>query len=199
MSLDDGSMWKEYFKDRDLLFEIEKDIKRTYPTLHFFRGENEAHPEALQRILFIWSKLNPGINYVQGMNEILGPIYYTFATDPHEEDRKYAEADAFFCFTNLMSEIMNNFIKTLDKSNVGIVFQINYLSSLLKKKDPQLWSSLDSKKINPQFYSFRWLTLLLSQEFELPDVIRLWDTLFSDEQRFQFLHYVACGMLVYAS
>ena len=30
------------------------------------------------------------------------------------------EADAFFCFTNLMSEIRDNFIKTLDDSACGI-------------------------------------------------------------------------------
>ena len=37
---------------------------------------------------------------MQGMNEILGPIYYTFVTDSKESE-KYAEADAFFCFTGL--------------------------------------------------------------------------------------------------
>lgn len=130
------------------------------------------------------------------MNEILGPIYYIYATDPSEENRKNAEADSFFCFTNLMSEIMNNFIKTLDKSNVGIVHQIHQLSTLLSEKDPELWENLESKGLNPQFYSFRWLTLLLSQEFELPEILRLWDTLFSDKNRFQFLKYVACSMLM---
>lgn len=33
---------------------------------------------------------------------------------------EYAEADSFFCFTNLMSEIRDNFIKTLDDSQCGI-------------------------------------------------------------------------------
>lgn len=42
---------------------------------------SEAHWEVVERILFIYAKLNPGIAYVQGMNEIVGPIYYTFATD----------------------------------------------------------------------------------------------------------------------
>lgn len=28
------------------------------------------------RILFVYSKLNPRIKYVQGMNEILAPLYY---------------------------------------------------------------------------------------------------------------------------
>lgn len=35
-------------------------------------------------------------------------------------------------------------------------------------------------QIDPQFYAFRWITLLLSQEFPLPDVVRIWDTLLSD-------------------
>ena len=39
-----------------------------------------------------------GISYVQGMNEILGPIYYTFVTDCKQAE-EFAEADAFFCFT----------------------------------------------------------------------------------------------------
>lgn len=47
----------------------------------------EAHWEVVERILFIYAKLNPGIAYVQGMNEIVGPLYYTFATDPSSEWR----------------------------------------------------------------------------------------------------------------
>lgn len=46
---------------------------------------NEAHWEVVERILFIYAKLNPGIAYVQGMNEIVGPIYFTFATDPNSQ------------------------------------------------------------------------------------------------------------------
>lgn len=46
---------------------------------------SEAHWEVVERILFIYAKLNPGIAYVQGMNEIVGPIYYTFATDPNSQ------------------------------------------------------------------------------------------------------------------
>ena len=45
----------------------------------------EAHWEVVQRILFLYAKLNPGQSYVQGMNEIIGPIYYVFASDPNNE------------------------------------------------------------------------------------------------------------------
>jgi hypothetical protein len=48
---------------------------------------HEAHWEVVERILFVFSKLNSGQSYVQGMNEIIGPIYYTFANDPNLEWR----------------------------------------------------------------------------------------------------------------
>lgn len=76
--------------------------------------------QVIERILFVYAKLNPGINYVQGMNEILGPIYYCLASDPSEEWSVHSEADTFFCFTLLMSEIRDVFIKTLDDSDIGI-------------------------------------------------------------------------------
>lgn len=47
----------------------------------------EAHWEVVQRLLFLYAKLNPGQSYVQGMNEIIGPIYYAFACDPRADWR----------------------------------------------------------------------------------------------------------------
>ena len=38
----------------------------------------EMHADVLHRILFIYAKLNPGIKYVQGMNEVLAVLYYCF-------------------------------------------------------------------------------------------------------------------------
>lgn len=47
--------------------------------------------------------------------------------------------------------------------------------------------------------SCRWLTLLLSQEFDLPDVIRVWDSLFADADRFSYLIQVCTAMMVYVT
>ncbi|KAA8584678.1 hypothetical protein FQN60_008463 [Etheostoma spectabile] len=224
------SRWNNYFKDNEILLQIDKDVRRLYPDMAFFQrptdypcqlildpqndyetlrrrveqttlkaqtvnrnrsgvtnvsspgkafnlypsneyevlpNGSEAHWEVVERILFIYAKLNPGIAYVQGMNEIVGPIYYTFATDPNNQWK----ADTFFCFTNLMSENRDNFIKSLDDSQCGITYKMES----------------EEQNIKPQYFTFRWLTLLLSQEFLLPDVIRIWDTLFSDQDRFHFL------------
>lgn len=39
----------------------------------------------MRNILIVFAKLNPGIRYVQGMNEILAPLFYVFRNDPDEE------------------------------------------------------------------------------------------------------------------
>jgi len=38
--------------------------------------------------------------------------------------------------------------------------------------------------------------LLLSQEFEITNVMRLWDTLFADQERFKFLNYACVAMVL---
>lgn len=57
---------------------------------------------------------------VKGMNEIMGPLYYVFASDADTEWAEAAEADTYYCFQLLMSEIKDNFIKCLDTSSCGI-------------------------------------------------------------------------------
>lgn len=42
--------------------------------------------EALRNILIVFAKLNPGIRYVQGMNELLAPLFYVLKNDPDEEN-----------------------------------------------------------------------------------------------------------------
>uniref|UniRef100_A0A7S0DIS3 Rab-GAP TBC domain-containing protein n=1 Tax=Amorphochlora amoebiformis TaxID=1561963 RepID=A0A7S0DIS3_9EUKA len=157
---------------------------------------DETHHDVIQRILFIYAKLNPGVRYVQGMNEILAPIYFTFAKDTDIEFRRGAETDAFFCFANLMTEIRDRFIRSLDCTSAGIIAAVKDLNDLLAKVDRKLHAHLRKLNIDPRFYAFRWLTLLLSQEFELPDTIRLWDSLFADSHRFQHLTYCCCAMLL---
>lgn len=62
----------------------------------------DLHWESIERILFIYAKLNPGVSYVQGMNELLAPLYFVLANDEDEEHRAHSEADCFYCFTAMM-------------------------------------------------------------------------------------------------
>lgn len=68
---------------------------------------------------------------------------------------EYAEADCFFCFTALMSEIRDFFIKTLDDSEGGIKFMMAKLANMLKQKDPEVYNKLKEQELHPQYYSFR--------------------------------------------
>lgn len=156
----------------------------------------EFHWQVVERILFIYSKLNPGVKYVQGMNEIVGPLYFVFANDGDAEWAEFAEPDAYYCFQLLMSEIKDNFIKTLDNSNCGIGWAMNQFCERLHSVDSRLYDHLVTDlAIKPQFFAFRWLSLLLSQEFPLPDVITIWDAVFSSQDRISFLQWVCVAIM----
>merc|ERR1712018_33699 len=66
----------------------------------------------------------------------------------------------------------------------------------VQNMDPKVHAKLVDQDIKPQYFSFRWLTLLLSQEFALPDVLRIWDSLLSDETRSNFLIDVCTAMIL---
>ena len=86
----------------------------------------------------------------------------------------------------------------MNESEMGINGLMNRLMLKLKECDPQVWNRLKGQELEPQFYSFRysikvisfikvmklsqsmiandnfsWLTLLLSQEFNLPGINNL--------------------------
>ncbi|CAN6830125.1 hypothetical protein Bca4012_032078 [Brassica carinata] len=201
LSLGTTSLWNNFFKDTEVLEQIDRDVMRTHPDMHFFSGDSavaKSNQDALKNVLTIFAKLNPGIRYVQGMNEILAPIFYIFKNDPDKGNAAYAEADAFFCFVELMSGFRDNFCQQLDNSVVGIRYTITRLSMLLKHHDEELWRHLEvTTKINPQFYAFRWITLLLTQEFNFVESLHIWDTLLSDPEGPQeTLLRVCCAMLI---
>ncbi|KAK6161736.1 hypothetical protein DH2020_005117 [Rehmannia glutinosa] len=201
LSLGKSSIWNQFFQETEIMEQIDRDVMRTHPDIHFFSGDStfaKSNQEALRNILIVFAKLNPGIRYVQGMNEILAPLFYIFKNDPNEENAAFAEADTFFCFVELLSGFRDNFVQQLDNSVVGIRATITRLSMLLKEHDEELWRHLEmTTKVNPQFYAFRWITLLLTQEFNFADSLIIWDTLMSDPDGPQeTLLRVCCAMLV---
>lgn len=179
--------------------EIDEEYKHATNPL-----AQDYHWEAIERILFIYAKLNPGVGYVQGMNELLAPIYYVFAKDDHPESQAYAEADAFFVFTILMSDVRDHFVRSLDQdASTGINATMQRMSQRLAWVDKPLWRDLRRKDIKEQYYAFRWITVLCSQEWDLPNVIRLWDSILADRDnestssmRFEFLLDFAVAMVL---
>ena len=81
-----------------------------------------------------------------------------------------AEADCFFCFTNLMGieGVRENFVAVLDDTQWGIGSNMKRLYDLVKSKDVTVYFIMEKQNLKPEYFAFRWLTLLLSQEFQLP-------------------------------
>ena len=59
-----------------------------------------------------------------------------------------------------------------------------------------MWQKLEQERVNPQFYALRWLMLLMCQEFDMANCVRLWDTLFADPHRYEFLNYVCVAIII---
>ncbi|XP_021741727.1 TBC domain-containing protein C1952.17c-like [Chenopodium quinoa] len=84
LSLGETSAWQKYFEFTEIAEQIDRDLQRTHPDLKFFTSSSLKKKESMRNILLLFAKLNPTTLYVQGMNEILAPIYYVFSTDPVE-------------------------------------------------------------------------------------------------------------------
>ena len=89
-----------------------------------------------------------------------------------------------------MIEIRDGFIRDMDKEESGITGRVATFACILKQMDPKVYANLEEQGVNHQFYSLRWFMLLMCQEFDMSNVIRLWDALLSDPERFNFLNFV---------
>ena len=95
----------------------------------------ETHADVLAKILFIYAKLNPGVKYVQGMNEILATLYYCFY-DAKQASELVVESDLFFCFNIIISEVRDTLVRQLDNQDSGINGKVREFDYLLYKIDP---------------------------------------------------------------
>lgn len=133
------------------------------------------------------------------MNELMGTIFFVLAAaDPDPAWSAHAEADAFFCFTNLMSQLRDLFQAGLDAADSGIEGKIGEVATLLARHDPQLHAHMNAIGLNPHFFVLRWLTTLFSRELLLPDTVRVWDSMLAESPAslFQFVAYFAVSMIL---
>ncbi|KAL6875751.1 hypothetical protein ACP4OV_013264 [Aristida adscensionis] len=173
-----ASLWNQYFQESEILEQIERDVKRTHPDIPFFSVK--SNQESLRRILIIFSKLNPSIRYVQGMNEVLAPLFYVFKNDLDSGNSASAEADTYFCFVELLSGFRDNYCKHLDNSSVGIRSTLSKLSQLLKRHDEELWRHME-----------------VTTKFSFNICIHIWDAILGDpEGAPDTLLRICCAMLI---
>lgn len=89
-------------------------------------------------------------------------------------------------------------------------------AEMLRSSDPDLWQGMQKVGIEPQIYGMlviytyyftivekysclmvsRWLRLLFTREFSLPDAMVLWDGIFSFEETFLLVPWICVAMLI---
>ena len=156
--------------------------------------ENETHADVLTRILFTYSCIIQDVSYHQGMNEILAPIYYCYSYDKLyiEEKEEDIEADSFWSFYYLMNHYKSNF----DKEQEGLFFKSEILGKCLEIVDNNIFLTLKNKNVVNEYFCFRWFIMLFSQDFDIGDVLRLWDLLFCHKNKNYFVFYICLGIIV---
>lgn len=151
------------YRDRKSL--VEKDVNRTDRTHPFFAGDNNKNLVTLQDLLMTYVMYNFDLGYVQGMSDILAPLLMLFGN----------EVDTFWCFVGFMEKIATNF----DMDQAGMKLQLVNVQQLLKFVSPDLAKHLAAKDSENMYFCFRWLLVWFKREFSYPDIMRLWEVLWT--------------------
>ncbi|KAH0609751.1 uncharacterized protein H6S33_012297 [Morchella sextelata] len=184
----------EYWRDQKN--RIEKDVHRTDRNAPIFAGEDIPHPdpdspfaevgtnvhmEQMKDMLLTYNEYNTTLGYVQGMSDLLAPIYAVLQDD----------AAAFWAFVGFMTRMERNFLR--DQS--GMRAQLVTLDHLVQLMDPPLYAHLQSADSTNFFFFFRMLLVWYKREFAWDDVLRLWETLWTSYLSSQFHLFVALAVL----
>ncbi|KAG8424844.1 GTPase activating protein [Metarhizium acridum] len=185
-----GEWWREQ-RGR-----IEKDIHRTDRNVPIFQGEDAPHPdpnspfadvgtnvhlEQMKEMLLTYNEYNKDLGYVQGMSDLLSPIYAVIQDD----------AIAFWGFQKFMERMERNFLR--DQS--GMRGQLLTLDQLVNFMDPKLWNHLQSADSTNFFFFFRMILVWYKREFAWVDILRLWEGLWTDYLSAEFHIFVALAIL----
>lgn len=175
---------------------IEKDVHRTDRHIPLFAGEDIPHPEPdspfaevgtnvhleqMKDMLLTYNEYNRSLGYVQGMSDLLAPIYAVMQDD----------AIAFWGFVGFMDRMERNFLR--DQS--GMRAQMVALDQLVQLIDPKLYLHLQSADSTNFFFFFRMLLVWYKREFEWVDTLRLWEILWTDYLSSSFHLFVAVAIL----
>lgn len=96
------------------MYRTEKDVHRTDRQVELFAGEDIPHPDAdspfadvgtnvhleqMKDMLLTYNEFNKSLGYVQGMSDLLAPIYAVLQDD----------AIAFWAFVRFMDRMVRGF------------------------------------------------------------------------------------------
>lgn len=200
---------KEMPEDADLMRAIHEDVIRTVKPIVFLRCDetDTAHPDdvlgpfnghmrRLERILYIFAKCNLSIRYMQGFNELVVPIYYVL-TQGMTTDLDSEEAMAFFTLQRLITATSLGEMYNVREDGKVAFQKMDEFEALLSKHLPELAEDLRKFEIPPMQYAYRWLILLFGQEYDLPNLILVWDEMIDHgSELMDFAYYVGIAQLM---
>uniref|UniRef100_A0A4W5LIE6 TBC1 domain family member 15 n=1 Tax=Hucho hucho TaxID=62062 RepID=A0A4W5LIE6_9TELE len=166
---------------RDFRSLIEKDVNRTDRTNRFYEGVDNPGLVLLHDILMTYCMYDFDLGYVQGMSDLLSPILYVMEN----------EVDAFWCFVSFMDQMRQNFEEQMQ----GMKTQLIQLSTLLRLLDLAFWNYLESQDSGYLYFCFRWLLIHFKRELSYPDVLRMWEVMWTGLPCQNFHLLVCCAIL----
>ena len=137
--------------------------------------------EQMKDLLLTYNEYNRDLGYVQGMSDLLAPIYAV------EQD----DAVAFWGFVGFMERMERNFLR--DQS--GMRLQLLTLDHLCQLLDPKLYEHLQRLDSTNFFFFFRMLLVWFKREFDWLDILRLWEGLWTDYYSANFHLFIAIAIL----
>lgn len=83
------------------------------------------------------------------MNEVIAILYYCFWKFGSESvvPTQYLESDLFFCFSNLMSELKDGFLRELDQEESGLDGKCKAIEQIVRVVDPLVYHKLNSERV----------------------------------------------------
>ena len=167
--------------DRHIPLFAGEDIPHPDPDSLFAEAGTNVHLEQMKDLLLTYNEHNRDLGYVQGMSDLLAPIYAV------EQD----DAVAFWGFVNFMERMERNFLR--DQS--GMRLQLLTLDHLCQLLDPKLYEHLQRLDSTNFFFFFRMLLVWFKREFDWLDILRLWESLWTDYYSANFHLFIAMAIL----
>ena len=83
------------------------------------------------------------------MNEVIATLYYCFwkYNNATVVSNDYFESDLFFCFSNLMAEVKDIFLRELDQEAQGLNGKCKAIEDIVEAADPKVLAALKRSKV----------------------------------------------------
>ncbi|KAI7897609.1 rab-GTPase-TBC domain-containing protein [Cokeromyces recurvatus] len=101
--------------------------------------------------------------------------------------------------SDLLSMANNDIPKPTESARLNPIVMTCYRihHHYLRTVDPLLYQHLENFGIEPQLYGLRWIRLLFGREFDIYELLKLWDAIFAQDPTLQIVEYICLVILLH--